>query len=880
MGQSRAGRVVAIVLGCIILYAGLCVWAVRHYGTHKPRPARSAKTAPAAKPAPATPVDVVGKSVRAFDVTTADGGTLRIPDGKRSVALWLGDASQAAQAAGGFKQLAGLLPQVQFVIAASGEVAPSPGVAFVTADAAKVSKTLGEMLGTHQRQSAEWWLIDANGRVQVFGEPGPFSPIMEADLAWPFLRDEVATPTDFTPTPVAKLCPDGANRRWRDRCLELWRHRLLDAYRQWGHHGAAWDDTAVAFLEQRCRVLARHDTADGRDAVVALAEKVLAKGCADPMVVYECGLAYVDGGLRHRGTECFGRALDLVDGAHYPARSLYPLGFLPFSLSVGANADLLKHSYERFGESLAEEFAPGEQRLDEQVIAERSGYGTDPASTTGFFQPGALASLRHPGADLWIRALQDGAALLDSGWRGSGGGYVAATPQFVAGHKSLALAWKLHPDYPEAAERLVGWAMAQPDKAGSRLWTERALAADINSQAAEVTLLDFWPRNGGTHEQMKVFAAEMASDELLTTDAPLMMWRAQVSMAEDLKTPFDNVARGAGQPSGGSETDAPFHDAAAIDATLATLDKMIAAAATPQRQARLRSYRLAVLARCGRDQQAGEALAQLGDKLDLSGLTSVDTPTRDAFGQWLLDHELGQEAVAKAAEQIKARDYAGALATYEALRPKAKHRPVQRWLDESEAALADFQGPHVGGVALPKELQLGNGFVSLPIDSDFSGWGRSQDRDHPAKVSVDAGGMVVYEGRTPLTLSEMSDLAANVEVALEVHIAGAAAETALFKFEAAHPPMSSGPTVTFKPDSTADASKSGGAADIRLESRDWHTLRLRVKDGVGQAVVDGKEALPPDRKMSSAAWHFSMNLDTGPDGEPIKIRGMQWRAAP
>jgi hypothetical protein len=676
MGKSRRGRVVAIVVACAIVYLGLCVWAVRHFGRHTPRQSGIAQTISGAPS-----VDVVGKSVRPFDVTTADGGTLRIPDGKRSVALWLGDASQAAQAAGGFKQLAALLPQVQFVVAASGEGAPPPGsapsLAFVTADAAKVSKTLGEMLGNHPRQSAEWWLIDANGRVQVFGEPGPVSPIMEADLAWPFLRDEAATPRDFKPTPVAKLCPDGANLHWRDRRLELWRHRLVDAYHQWGHHSAAWDDAAAAFLEQRCREWARHDSAADPATVAEMADKVMATGCDDPVVVFECAGALDDDREYNRSLKVFLRAAKLADRGHYPARNLYPLGFQAHRGKSEAAEEARRPAYKLFGESLAEPFAPGEQQLDVRLMLFGYMYNT---GATGYPEA-ALAALSQPGADLWVRAWKDGEAIVERGWASRGTAWAGQTSQgqfasleayLDVAPKPLVLAWKLHPDFDEPAACMVDVCQGRDDRAGERFWTERALAADIDSSVSH-EFNTLWPRWGGSHEEMRAFAAEMADHALLGTDAPLAMWRVQGSIAEDEMSP------------------AVVQERAPLEAALATLDKMMAATSSAHRQARLKTYRAAVLAAAGRDQEAADTVAQLGDQIDLSVLSFRDHDTATYFVKWLRARDFSLAAQAEVTQLFQAHDYAAIRARYLALRDKVTLRAVRRWVDDALEGVADAE---------------------------------------------------------------------------------------------------------------------------------------------------------------------------------------------
>jgi hypothetical protein len=686
MDKSRAGRVVAIVLGCIVLYGALCVWAVRRTRPRGPVQGQVAPTAPTAVAPPITaPPDMTGKQISPLEVRTADGRTVRLADGRQAVALWVGPAPQVAQAMGGLKQLAAVLPQVRFLLVTDASDGPisaplpegaAPAVALVSGGD-KVREALGAVLGSHPRQNTEWWLIDGSGTVLAFGEPGTGAAMMEAELAWPYLRQAAETPPDFRPTPVDKLCPDGANRRWQNGGLALWRHRLVAAYGAYGHHGA-WDEPVSAFLEEQCRGLDGHDTAGNLDLRVDLADKVLATECDDPVVVYQCGMALAAAGLYHRAHDLFVRAPKLVDHAHYPARDLYALSFLPYDDPRVATPALLDVGYTRFGEALSGDFVPGEQRLEALIMGGGQLWDEIPGPMEGQWQPHAVEALAHPGADLWLRAWADGRALAGRGWgaRGSAGANQTSREQFAgldiclsAATKSLILAWKLHPDFPEPSEAMVSVAMSHGDAASLRFWAERALAADIDTAATDKLLRALWPRWGGSHAAMKAFAQEMASDALAATDAPLTLWRCQESIAAD------------------TQSDAPLRDGAAVDAMLATLDKMIAAAATPQRQDRLRTYRIAVLARSGRDKEASAALTQLGNHLDLSVMGNGDEQLQAVFNLWLVHHDLGQQAVEKVDAQYKAGDYAAARAGYEALRPKATLNAVRRQLDETLAGL-------------------------------------------------------------------------------------------------------------------------------------------------------------------------------------------------
>lgn len=869
MKRARAGRMIGLLMvSCVVGLSGCA--------PDRRQPASSRKAAAA--------VEVVGRRVKSFKVRLSDGRALKVPDSKQHVALWLGDPNGAAQAAGGLAQLAAVLPEVRFVVvpvkleararpgapqvAAAPLPVGTPRVAVAEARAATAAAAaLGRLLGGERRWNAEWWLVDPAGKVVVYGRPGDATPIMEADLAWPFISKEVSTPAQFKPTPIARLSPDGANRQWPERLITLWRARLLDAYRQHGHRDAKWDEAAEALLEQRCRALAGHDTAANSVRIAELADAVLARGCDDALVLYQCARAYDDSWQSYRAERLGARVGGLASVDGYPVRTRWLLSSVPWKDGSAANSRLRDQRYAWLAESSAAPFAAGEQRLEASVGDDHGLLASGGAAT-------ARTAMAQPGCDLWLRAWLDGRDLHDRGWSARGGDVAARTAaaqfdQFSrlleAAAKSLGLAWKLHPDYPETARQMLSVAQGQGDPAGCRMWLERALAADIDSPALSNYYMTLWPRWGGTHAQIAAVGHEAAESSLLATLAPLNLWRARQSILSD---------QGIGK--------VPSEDPA-VGEMLTVLDGMLAASSVPERQDRLRTWRLALLVRAGRGEQAAARYAELSDRLDPSGLPSVDNRLAEALADWLFAREPNADDAAAAAKLLQSGHAVQARDRFRALLATTQSRLMRRYVADQLAKASDQaeteRGTSEAGAkgADGSAGALSTAWRTVPIDSRFGAWGGSSDRPGQSDVTIEEAGALVLRG-APVSMVCKQELPPNAEVSLEVSpkASGPNLTIGLIPLDQA---ARGGPLLSVASTFVAGANQAQGARRVSLGTGDWHRIQLRVTAGSSEATVDDV-ALPLEGRWSAdTKWQLVLNTASREAGAVVQVRNVRWRAA-
>src|SRR5262249_4269138 len=136
-------------------------------------------------------------------------------------------------------------------------------------------------------------------------------------------------------------------------------------------------------------------------------------------------------------------------------------------------------------------------------------------------------------------------------WQARGGGWASTvTPQGWAGFKEhlekaaqhFSEAYKLGPQYPEAAAEMITVAMAggAPDGETPRLWFDRAVKAQLDYlKAYQNYLFSLMPRWGGTHEQMYMFGRECLQTNRFDTFVPYEMLSAFESIYSDIGGDFD-----------------------------------------------------------------------------------------------------------------------------------------------------------------------------------------------------------------------------------------------------------------------------------------------------------------------------------------------------
>ena len=135
----------------------------------------------------------------------------------------------------------------------------------------------------------------------------------------------------------------------------------------------------------------------------------------------------------------------------------------------------------------------------------------------------------HP----WLWNLWAGNYHIDLGWhfRGTGFAYKVTPEGWEKLHENLKLAeehleeaYRLLPDAPEAASRMISVAKTSRTELSPREWFDRAVAAQFDYMPAYDALLNcLLPRWGGSYEAMLDFGKECAATNRFDTSVPWLM---------------------------------------------------------------------------------------------------------------------------------------------------------------------------------------------------------------------------------------------------------------------------------------------------------------------------------------------------------------------
>ena len=173
--------------------------------------------------------------------------------------------------------------------------------------------------------------------------------------------------------------------------------------------------------------------------------------------------------------------------------------------------------------------------------------------------PGLAEALVEAGADPWLGHIVRAHAANNRAWTSRGGGYAASvTAKGWRGfHEGLSDAWRaaleafrLHPEFPEAAQLLLkihGAADGCGDSAAADLWFARALEAEIDAPRTYLSYLWYrcYPRWGGSIRAMERFARACHATHRHDTMIPEMYPNAMGSVAKEIRIPREEfLAKG------------------------------------------------------------------------------------------------------------------------------------------------------------------------------------------------------------------------------------------------------------------------------------------------------------------------------------------------
>jgi len=356
---------------------------------------------------------------------------------------------------------------------------------------------------------------------------------------------------------IGKPIPTGRNaytqKQFNESLTAFYNRTLVQAYKSSGKRDPKWDDAAIRFLEDCVRLATDQSKSLGasRAELVAAGKAAVDLGCDDPVVLSVYGMALFNVGKIAESAPILEQSLDWFLNSTQPkcyARFL-PYYFISAWGKLGKN---LSGQGYRDWRDLAVKwivaalrdgcYQPGEQRIMISTL-QPSFRKLTVAELTAISE----AVAKEPDIDPYVAKYINGLRYIEIGWAARGHefadkvteeGWKGFEENLTKARDLLTEAWKLHPEYPEAPQLMIGIANAGYAAHGDtpRLWFDRAVAAQMDYIPAYDSLFNaFLPRWGGSNDAMYRFGVECLKTHRFDTDVPWEFYSALYQIARDRK---------------------------------------------------------------------------------------------------------------------------------------------------------------------------------------------------------------------------------------------------------------------------------------------------------------------------------------------------------
>ncbi len=297
--------------------------------------------------------------------------------------------------------------------------------------------------------------------------------------------------------------------------LRYFRSTMAEAYAKVGRRDRKWDTAALSYLEDCSRLSAEMPDAKTKESLQHEGKILLAAGCTDPMIIYNCGLSLANDDKNEEARPYITRAVVAFKSCHYPKARIF---FAPLRLAKIDCDELATASPTAQHELTREQTAMKSLALQWLAESLRENYFTGNGRRLFFesidneisnkLSPREVAAMLRttPAADPYILNVVEGRAELDAMWRTSGIGKSRQQRQhLISAWQKFIAAWQLHPELPQAPSGMIIVALLSPDgKAGTPYdWFNRAVSAQMDYQQAYDNLLwSLRPVYGGSYNEM------------------------------------------------------------------------------------------------------------------------------------------------------------------------------------------------------------------------------------------------------------------------------------------------------------------------------------------------------------------------------------------
>jgi len=642
-----------------------------------------------------------------------------------------------------------------------------------------------------------------------------------------------AQPEAYKPLPL----PAGPNaytkKQFRQDRLKWCRALTVDAYQKFGLKNPAWDEGVLKLLEAYCQ--SRAGEWNG-EALRTLGEPLVKAGCNDPLVLYIVAQVVWE---QNRPAEAEPLAVRAIEG----------FKTVPYAKAIAWDAPvtLLKAAH-RLGKT-PEGRAAGDLSL--QWLAQAA---AEPAQKTGNhrllwqwldlrlnqsqygLRQEAYAALQaQPGADPWFVDMVGGMHFINEGWKARGEGFADTVTE--AGFKILqddlkqaracfTRAWRLHPEYPEAATAMIEVAKASDDggKEEMRKWFDRAIAAQFDwTDAYGSYEWGLRPRWLGSVEEMLAFGEECLTTGRFDTEVPWQYLAMLYAVTNEEHEP--RYWRHLGVYDKAAQVCQGYAAALAQD---------------PDRVATWRSRNAAIAWRSGHYLEARTLMVDLGPKLQKSYFEAFNVSMPWVWGQVLCMTCNEGPKVERAEGLYQMGHNEGALDAFQPLAALLQNADAQVYLNGRIASLQ-------------QEIAFGKGeWVPLQPNAQFVGWQQQQRWGHWG-ICPDGAVLSETNNRNLLTClmrtQNAFEIAGNIELPVNDYaMAGLAVGVDL----------TGSPYWSALQISAADHKVHWGhnfASDtaVVIPAAKTYEVRLRVWEGQATAYVNGERCLSGGDMYTSVA---------------------------
>ena len=401
---------------------------------------------------------------------------------------------------------------------------------------------------------------------------------------------------------------------------KAWKRQLLTAYEKHGKRNPRWDKLVRKVFEA-----GEKDKQELKDAAKAAVDA----RCSDPAVLMFCAVLFLP---REQAWELAQQAAEELETSKYPPSIRYKLRM--FYIAIQSQfpdereniPDTLKQLHGDFMDTIRD------PQLTE--LERRMTYADSKKQTGILFRERELDFLSElesaEGVDPWLREMLSGLAHHTLGWRARGSGYANSVSQEEWGifYAKLAQAqahwlkaWRMHPEYPEAATELLSVLMAANKSiAGEdeRFWLERAVEAQFDYEPAYKAYL--WasrPRWGGSHAGMLSFARECKATARFDTLVPWQFHHAVADVVSEMGEDWKKVYKQPGIADDYLEIIGHYREKAEDEAHRNFLD----------------SQRACVLILADRTQEAKKIIDELGPRIDERGFETFEVEMEEMLDQ-------------------------------------------------------------------------------------------------------------------------------------------------------------------------------------------------------------------------------------------------------